>query len=264
LGAKGIDNILILPGLLIQHLPREHAGSPTSSDRRRFRHSLGEVQPHSINELPVPGVPVEHSASIFGHPQNKGGRPLFSSQDLLQLGIPHVSTSDGVDRPHRGLLQSSPISSAERKVASDKSKLSLLFGIGSIENSDSLSQARRDLQWIISLSPHHRFAPLSFLSPEVYNLEVQTDASNLGHSIWFEGFLHQGYGIWFEGLLHQGLWDSTAAGLHISVLETTALWHFLAYILSKSSKQRNILWRVDNTTALAYVKKEGVHAVHKS
>jgi hypothetical protein len=40
-------------------------------------------------------------------------------------------------------------------------------------------------------------------------------------------------------------------------LETTAFWNFLAYILPKLSKQCNILWRVDNTTALAYVKKEG-------
>jgi hypothetical protein len=106
-------------------------------------------------------------------------------------------------------------------------------------------QAKRDLQWIISLSPHQCFAPLWFLSPEVCDLEVQTDASNLG------------YGIWFEGFLYQGLWDSTTARLHINVLETTALWHFLAYILPKLSKQRNILWRMDNTTALAYIKKEG-------
>jgi uncharacterized protein YdaL len=40
-------------------------------------------------------------------------------------------------------------------------------------------------------------------------------------------------------------------------LETTALWNFLAYILPKLSKQCNILWKVNNTTALAYVKKEG-------
>jgi hypothetical protein len=106
-------------------------------------------------------------------------------------------------------------------------------------------QAKRDLQWIISLSPHPCFASLWFLFPEVCDLEVQTDASNLG------------YGIWFEGFLHQGLWDSTTACLHIIVLETTALWHFLVYILPKSSKQRNILWRIDNPTALDYVKKEG-------
>jgi hypothetical protein len=105
-------------------------------------------------------------------------------------------------------------------------------------------QARRDLNWIISLSPHQCFAPLWFLSPEVSNLEVQTDAFKIG------------YGIWFEGFLHQGLWDSTTAPLYMNVLETTAFRIFLACILPKSSKQWNILWRVDNTTALAYVKKE--------
>jgi hypothetical protein len=106
-------------------------------------------------------------------------------------------------------------------------------------------QARRDLNWIISLSPHQCFAPLWLLSPEVFNLEVQTDATKIGYVIWFQGFLHQ------------GLWDSTTALLHINVLETTAILIFLACILPKLSKQRNILWRVDNTTALAYVKKEG-------
>jgi hypothetical protein len=106
-------------------------------------------------------------------------------------------------------------------------------------------QAKQDLQWIISLSLHQCFAPLWCLSPEACDLEVQTDASNLG------------FGIWFQGFLHQGKWDSTTAGLHINVLETMALWHFLAFILPKSSKPCNILWRIDNTTALAYVKKEG-------
>jgi hypothetical protein len=131
-------------------------------------------------------------------------------------------------------------------MASNKSKLSLLFGIGSSEISDSLSPGKE------GPSVDHQSVPTSvlrpplwFRSPEVCDLEVQTDASNLG------------YGIWFKGFLHQGLWDSTTVRLHINVLETTALWHFLAYILPKLSKQRNILWRVDNMTALAYVKKEG-------
>jgi hypothetical protein len=106
-------------------------------------------------------------------------------------------------------------------------------------------QAKRDLQWIISLSPHQCFAPLWCLSQEACDLEVKTDASNLG------------FGIWFQGFLHQGTWDSTTAHLHINVLETTSLWHFLTFILPKSSKPHNILWRIDNTTALAYVKKEG-------
>jgi hypothetical protein len=43
----------------------------------------------------------------------------------------------------------------------------------------------------------------------------------------------------------------------MNVLEPTAFWNFLVCILPKSSKQCNILWRVNNTTALAYVKKEG-------
>jgi hypothetical protein len=187
---------------------------------------------------------VEYSASVSGHPPNEGRRPSFSSQDPLQLDSPHVLTSDGVDRPHRGLLQRSPSSLVEGKVASNKSKLSLLFGSRSSENSDSLSPGEEGPSVDHQSVPTSVLRPLWFQSPEVCDLEVQTDVSNLG------------YGIWFEGFLHQGLWYSTTAHLHINGLETTALWHFLAFILPKSSKQRNILWRVDNTTALAYVKKE--------
>jgi uncharacterized membrane protein len=72
-------------------------------------------------------------------------------------------------------------------------------------------QVRRDLNWIISLSPHQCFAPLWLLSPEVCNLEVQTDASKIG------------YGIWFEGFLHQGLWDSTTA------LSISMSWRLLLF-----------------------------------
>jgi hypothetical protein len=69
--------------------------------------------------------------------------------------------SDGVDRPHSGFLQSSPTSSAERKVASDKSKLSLLFGIGSSENCDSLSLGEEGPQM------DHQSVPTSVLRPLV-------------------------------------------------------------------------------------------------
>jgi hypothetical protein len=106
-------------------------------------------------------------------------------------------------------------------------------------------QARRNLNWIINLTPLQCFAPLWNLSPEDCDLEVQTDASKIG------------YGIWFQGSLYQGHWDGTTTSLHINVLESTAMWIFPDCILPKSSRQRNILWRVDNTTALAYVKKEG-------
>jgi hypothetical protein len=76
-------------------------------------------------------------------------------------------------------------------------------------------QARRDLNWIISHTPHQCFAPLWNLSPEDCDLEVQTDASKIG------------YGIWFQGSLHQGHWDGTTTLLHINVLESTTMWIFL-------------------------------------
>jgi hypothetical protein len=71
---------------------------------------------------------------------------LRSQAKTLQLDSTHVSTSDGADRPHRGLLQSSPASSSERKVASDKLKLSLLFRAGSSENSDFQSPGKEGPQ----------------------------------------------------------------------------------------------------------------------
>jgi hypothetical protein len=105
--------------------------------------------------------------------------------------------------------------------------------------------AKRDLWWIVELSLAQCSAPLWHLSPEDCDLEVQTDTSK------------EGFGVWFQGLLLQGKWDSITDGRHINVLETIAIWHFLAFILPKSLKPRNIFWRIDNTTALAYIKKEG-------
>jgi hypothetical protein len=42
-----------------------------------------------------------------------------------------------------------------------------------------------------------------------------------------------------------------------SVRETIALWIFLKEILPASTRQTSILWRVDNTAALAHIRKEG-------
>jgi hypothetical protein len=41
------------------------------------------------------------------------------------------------------------------------------------------------------------------------------------------------------------------------VRELTALWIFLARFLPPSTRQTSILWRIDNTTALAHIRKEG-------
>jgi hypothetical protein len=43
----------------------------------------------------------------------------------------------------------------------------------------------------------------------------------------------------------------------LSVKETIALWIFLTGILTASTHQTSILWRVDNTAALAHIRKEG-------
>jgi hypothetical protein len=43
----------------------------------------------------------------------------------------------------------------------------------------------------------------------------------------------------------------------LSVRETIALWIFLTEILPSSTRQSSILWRVDNTAALAHIRKEG-------
>jgi hypothetical protein len=116
-------------------------------------------------------------------------------------------------------------------------------------------QARRNLSWIISLTPLQCFTPLWNLSPEACDLDVQTDASKICYYIWFQGSLHQGH------------LDGTTTHFHIDVLESTAMWIFLDSILLKSSRQCNIFWKINNTTALAYFKKEGgtcTPAVHKS
>jgi hypothetical protein len=42
-----------------------------------------------------------------------------------------------------------------------------------------------------------------------------------------------------------------------SVKEIGVLWIFLARILSPSTRQTSILWRIDNTAALSHIRKEG-------
>jgi hypothetical protein len=44
-------------------------------------------------------------------------------------------------------------------------------------------QAKKDLQWIIELSPTQCVVPLRHLSPEDCDLEVQTDASEEGFGV---------------------------------------------------------------------------------
>jgi hypothetical protein len=68
-----------------------------------------------------------------------------------------------------------------------------------------LPEARRDLLWISQLQINDCHGPLWPLTAEDCSIEVQTDASNLG------------FGVWFQGQLHRGRWDSIDTLTHINV-----------------------------------------------
>ena len=66
-----------------------------------------------------------------------------------------------------------------------------------------LPEARRDLQWIASLTLEACRGPLWPLMADDCAIEVQTDASD------------RGWGVWFQGRLFSGEWDSTTIQTHI-------------------------------------------------
>jgi hypothetical protein len=67
-----------------------------------------------------------------------------------------------------------------------------------------LPEARRDLLWMMQLQIEDFHGPLWPLTAGDCAIEVQTDASD------------QGYNIWFEGHLHSGKWDSIDTLRHIN------------------------------------------------
>jgi hypothetical protein len=68
-----------------------------------------------------------------------------------------------------------------------------------------LPEAMRDLLWMTQLQIEDCHGPLWPLTAEDCAIKVQTDASDLGFSIWF------------EGQLHSGRWDSIDTLTHINV-----------------------------------------------
>ena len=58
--------------------------------------------------------------------------------------------------------------------------------------------------------------------------------------------------------MERGIWPATDVLLHISVKERIVLRIFLEVFFPSISRPVKVIrWEVDNTTALAYVKKEG-------
>ena len=104
--------------------------------------------------------------------------------------------------------------------------------------------AVKDLHWILSLESHHCVAPMWPLLVEDCDMEVSTDASEVG------------WGIHFRGCLHRGPWDADAP-VHINAKELSTLLIFLRDFLPPSERLRGLLWRTDSTTAMSYIRKEG-------
>jgi hypothetical protein len=226
------------PGFHIGHLSREHHGSPTSFDQRGLRYPLGKGPASNHRQTSrswdSSGTRCKRQ---WPSPKRRWTPSVFKILVNLAAPICRQVVLTGLIAAFFKAVPLLRLKGRWHQISLNRVYSSEL----DLQKTVILSpQAIRDLNWIISLSPHQCFAILWFLS-----LEVQMDASKIGYSIWFQGFLHQ------------GLWDSITVPLHVNVLETTAFWIFLACILPKLSKQCIILWRVDNTTALAYVKKEG-------
>ena len=103
-----------------------------------------------------------------------------------------------------------------------------------------------DLNWTSCLGLLQCRAPMWPLLLEDCDMEVATDASDLG------------WGIHFRGLLHQGLWTETVdAPAHINAKELTVLDIFLQDFLPASDLPCKLLWRTDSTTAISYIRREG-------
>ena len=104
----------------------------------------------------------------------------------------------------------------------------------------------QDLHWILSLQAQDCWDHIWHLAPEDCDLTVTTDSSDFG------------WGIYVAGLLYKGTWDDATARLHINVKEFMTLMIFLQVYLPQLSPQpRSLLWYSDNTSALAYTRKEG-------
>jgi hypothetical protein len=66
-----------------------------------------------------------------------------------------------------------------------------------------LPEASHDLLWVTRLQAEDCLGPLWLLTAEDCAIEVQTDASD------------RGWGVWFQGHVYSREWDNTAILTHI-------------------------------------------------
>lgn len=97
-----------------------------------------------------------------------------------------------------------------------------------------------DFQWWINNLPHSK----NCIRVDTFELEIFSDASNTG------------WGICCSGKKPHGFWSEVEKQHHINYLELLAVFFGLKCFAANQS-HCNILCRVDNTTALAYINKMG-------
>ena len=104
----------------------------------------------------------------------------------------------------------------------------------------------QDLLWVSQLLLTDCVAPLWPPRLDHADLRVASDASD------------EGWGLYFAGQMERARWAPADALLHINVKELMVLLIFLREFYSRCNLRiKTIRWEVDNTSALAYVKKQG-------
>ena len=111
------------------------------------------------------------------------------------------------------------------------------------------NEARVDLLWWSTIGDS---LPTRSLSPFIADLEVTCDACT-----------KVGWGCWTStGKEAFGVWSETEKGIHINILEFTAVW-FAFKCFFRNTYNCNILINSDSSTVVAYINKQGGTASQK-
>jgi len=111
---------------------------------------------------------------------------------------------------------------------------------GNYDTSMTLPSLEEDFRWWESALPRS----FKLLSPISFDCEIFSDASLTG------------WGASCGSSSSYGFWSQKELGLHINELELTAAWYSLRAFVNPE-KHSQVLLRVDNTTAIAYINKMG-------
>jgi hypothetical protein len=151
-------------------MPRAYARSPSASCKGRLPRPRKEVVLGSFDGLSVSWFPVGHPESVSQHPTVKSG--CSSHLDLTSPSCRQVMVLSGLIPAFSKAvpllrLRGRWFQMNLNQVYKTEKDLQKSVTLGHL--------AKRDLQWIVELSPTQCSAPLWHLSPEDCDLEVQTE-----------------------------------------------------------------------------------------